>query len=98
MCIDPTLLIGLSPNTISSMSSDLHPYEQASELVAGYARSLAHSRPASERVELADAAGGFSLAWLLPTMTSLLLRALRATVTHAELRGRPRTLNFRWLV
>ena len=38
------------------MSSDLLSYDQASELVAGYARSLAHSRPASERVKLADAA------------------------------------------
>ena len=39
------------------MSSDLLSYDQAAELVAGYARSLALSRPASERVELVDAAG-----------------------------------------
>ena len=39
------------------MSSDLLSYEQAAELVAGYARSLANSRLASERVELADAVG-----------------------------------------
>lgn len=39
------------------MSDDLLSYERAAELVAGHARDLAQRRPASERVDLAGAAG-----------------------------------------
>lgn len=39
------------------MSEDLLSYEQATELVAGHARDLAQRRPATECVDLVDAAG-----------------------------------------
>src|SRR2546430_9159240 len=39
------------------MGDDLLSYQQAADLVAGHARSLARSCPASERVDLCGAAG-----------------------------------------
>ena len=46
-----------SATTIFFMGDDLLSYEQAAELVACHARDLAQRRPATERVDLAGAAG-----------------------------------------